>query len=569
MGGKREAHHVMTGSHRPRPRRTWWARAVVVATTLALSVGFAATAVADGPAAASAQGKPKKGGTVTYGLEAPTSNFCLPNSQLAISGIMVATALYDTLTAPTADGKFVPYLAQSVEHDPTYMIWTIKLRPNVTFHDGTPVDADAVKLNLDSFQGKNSQVSAPLFGFVFSNVDSISVVDPTTVQVNTKTPWVTFDEYLWSTGRLGMVAPAQLNSPDCSSDMIGSGPYKLDRFDPVTGNVDVSRNDNYWRKGYPYLDEIKFVPIAEESQRFTQFQGGALDMAHGSVGANITQYENLGDAAQLYKQPAGRREVTHTLINVKNPPFDDLSARIAIAEAVDVNGLNQLINDGKATLSHGVFDTKIPGYVKNNGYPKYNVADAKKRIAKYKKAHDGKMEFNYQSTNDQIAIDTARYIKSQLSKVGVTVNLPQPVDQPTIISQAIGGKVDAFGWRNYPGIDGDALYVWFYGTVADGAAANPVNFNHVDDPVINESLDKGRAEPDEATRKTLYETLDKQMSKEVYNLWGWYTPWFIAAKPNIKGVLGPNLPDASGGVGSEKPANVLAGFHQLLGIWKS
>jgi len=553
--------------NRSRSRHLRWV-ALIAAVSLSLALGATASG-ASAPSKASGQ-KPKSGGTITYGLEAPTTNFCLPNAQLAISGIMVTTAVYDTLTVPDKDGKYVPYLAQSVDHSPDYMSWTIKLRPNISFQDGEPLNADAVKLNLDAYSGKSSVVSAPLFGFVFSNVDSTQVIDPMTVQVNMKSPWVEFDQYLWATGRLGMAAPAQLNSPNCQTNMIGTGPFKLQNFDPVTGNVDVVKNTNYWRSGLPYLDGIKFVPVVDGSQRVTQFKGGALDVAHDSVGRDLTQYQKLGSEANVTQQPNGRMEVTHTLINITRPPFDDPNARKAVAEGVDRNAFNQLVNDGKARLANGVFDSKVEGYLANAGVPKYNPTDAKKLVKQYKDAHGGQFQFSYQSTTDQLGIDSARFLKSQLQKVGITVNLPQPVDQPTIISQAIGGQVDSFGWRNYPGLVGDSMYVWFYGTTQPNSqgAANPVNFNHINDPQLNQDLDQGRAQADPAQRKTLYEDYNKRLTSQFSPFWGWYTPWFIVTKSNVHGVLGPNLPDASGNTGSDKPSDVLAGYHQLLGLWK-
>jgi peptide/nickel transport system substrate-binding protein len=543
--------------------------ALGAAVAIVAAFGAVGTAAALAPSQGG-RGKPKSGGSITYGLEAPTTNFCLPNAQLAISGIVVTTAVYDTLTVPDKDGKYVPYLAQSVDHSPDYMSWTIKLRPNIRFQNGEALDADAVKQNLDAYAGKSTAVSAPLFGFVMSNVDSVNVVDPMTVQVNMKSPWVEFDQYLWSTGRLGIVAPAQLNSADCQTNMIGTGPFKLQSFDSVTGNVDVVKNPNYWRKGYPYLDEIKFVPVPDGSQRFTQFQGGALDVTHDSVGRDLTQYQGLGSAASITKQPNGRMEITHTLPNLSKPPFDDPNARKAIAEGIDRTKLNQLVNDGKARIANGVFDSKVEGYLSNAGYPKFNPKDAKKLVQQYKAAHGGTFEFSYQSTTDQLGIDVARFLKSELAKVGITVNLPQPVDQPTIINQAIGGNVDTFGWRNYPGLVGDTMYVWFYGTTQPNSqgARNPVNFNFFNNQQADQSLDQARAEPDQAKRTQLYQDFNKALTSNISDFWGWYTPWFIAAKSNVHGVLGPNLPDANGNPGSDQPTPVLAGYHQLLGLWK-
>ncbi|HKN45413.1 MAG TPA: hypothetical protein VJW23_15990, partial [Propionibacteriaceae bacterium] len=115
----------------------------------------------------------------------------------------------------------------------------------------------------------------------------------------------------------------------------------------------------------------------------------------------------------------------------------------------------------------------------------------------------------------------------------------------------------------------DSMYVWFYGTTAPGGGGrNPVNFNHIDDPQMNQALDQARAEPDQAKRTQLYEQFNKAITSPVYSFWGWYTPWFIVTKPGVKGVIGPNLPDTNGSPGSDKPTGVLAGYHQLLGLTK-
>ena len=142
----------------------------------------------------------------------------------------------------------------------------------------------------------------------------------------------------------------------------------------------------------------------------------------------------------------------------------------------------------------------------------------------------------------------------------MTVNLPAPVDQAQIINLAVGGAVDAFLWRNYPGQDPDTMYVWFKG-------GSIVNFNHIDDQVMNQALDDGRSNPDESARKTDYETFNKRMSSQAYNFWTWYTQWFLGARSNVHGFVGPNLPDASGAPGKDEAVDILAGYHQLLGIW--
>jgi peptide/nickel transport system substrate-binding protein len=134
------------------------------------------------------------------------------------------------------------------------------------------------------------------------------------------------------------------------------------------------------------------------------------------------------------------------------------------------------------------------------------------------------------------------------------------VDQATIISQAIGDQVDAFIWRNYAGGDPDSLYPWF-------ESGSLVNFNKIDDPKVDAALAAGRAEPDETKRTAIYEGLNRRLSSQAYNLYTWYVNWYVAEQSDVKGVLGPNLPDATGKPGKQKPVSVLAGYHQVLGIW--
>jgi len=230
---------------------------------------------------------------------------------------------------------------------------------------------------------------------------------------------------------------------------------------------------------------------------------------------------------------------------------------------VDRDTLNQISNDGKWEISNSVFDSKVMGHVADPGYPKYNPTEAKKLVDAWKNDNGGKSPtFSLQSTFDQVTQALAKEVNRQLKEVGITVNLPAPVDQATIINQAIGSQVDSFLWRNYPGEDPDTMYVWFYG-------GSVVNFNHVDDEVMNKALDDGRSDPDPTSRKGHYEDFNKRLSSQAYTLWSWYQTWYIAHDSKVKGILGPNLPDASGNPGTDKPAEILAGYHQLEGMWIS
>ena len=502
-------------------------------------------------------GKPQYGGTLTYSLEAKTTGFCVPRGQFAIAAIEVVSAIYDTLTQPTQDPDvYAPYLAKSVTGNADSTEWTIVVRPGVKFHDGTPLDGAAVKQNIDEWK------KGILLNFVYQDIDTTTVTAPDTVVVKTKRPWVDFPAFLWTSGRVGIAAPAQLNAgPGCETNLIGTGPFKLKSFDPTSGDVSTVKNPDYWRKGLPYLDGLNFKPNEESASRLTGIAGGDIDLTHSSGGKDLNTLKREAPKATIVAEPDGRMEISHTLINVTRPPLDNVDARRAVALAVDRKRLNQLANEGTSRLADQVFDTKITGYLPNLKYPAQNTAEAKKLVEQYKAAHGGQFAFEIQSTFDQSTQALFQEVKRQLAAVGVTVNLPKPVDQATIISKAIGGAVDSFGWRNYPGQDPDTLYVWFYGK-------SIVNFNHLDDPIINKALDDGRTSRDPAIRKKAYETFNKRMTDQVYNFWTWYTQWFVASQPNVHGVVGEPLPDAQGNP-TGKPVPMIAGIHQTVGLWKS
>ena len=202
--------HDHTGGNVRKVRLTGRRSSVVASalTTIAIVAGTVGTGGIAHAAArpAASVGKAGGGGTITYGVEGKTTQFCPYKTQAAISGIMIMQSMYDTITYPTSDGRVVPYLAKSVTPNADYSQWTITLREGIKFHDGTPLDAAALKLNMDKWK------EGILLQFVFSNMGQIDVVDPLTVKVTMKKPWIAFPWYLWTTGRTGIAAPAQLNS---------------------------------------------------------------------------------------------------------------------------------------------------------------------------------------------------------------------------------------------------------------------------------------------------------------------------------------------------------------------
>ena len=524
---------------------------VAVATFALLATGISSATVAS---AAKNPAKAGGGGTLNFGLEAEsTGGFCLPSAQLAASGIQVVDAVYDTLTTVNSKGKSVPLLAKSVTPNAEYTEWIIALRPGVNFHDGTPVDAAAVKLNIDSFMGKNPAIRSQLFPFVLKNVTAVDVVDPLTLKVSLAVPQIAFSDYLG--GRLGISAPAQLaNQTTCATNLIGSGPFVLDEW-RTNESLTVKRNPNYWQKGLPKADGIVFYPISDSRARLNRLEGGELDLMMTSSSLSIYDMKQKSKQGELKVITSDRgSEVAYLMLNQSNAPFNNKIAREAVALAGDANKVNQIRNRGLNTLATGPFPPDSPAHLKK--FPrKFNLAKAKKLVAQYESETGEKLAYEYLATTDPENIATAELNKEQSAKAGIDVTI-RSVDQATLINEALGGKFQAVGWRNHGLSDPDTQYVWWYST-------SPINFGKIKDPEIDRLLDEGRSETDPAKRVAIYKDLNRRFSSEIYNLWSWYTLWAEGYQNNVTGIKGVPLPDGGG-----RPAVLQGGIIPVTGLAK-
>jgi len=516
---------------RSRPRTRWGS---VVAVVTLLATAFVSAGVVAAPAGAATAG-PKPGGEVRFGLEGETTGgYCLWSSQLAISGIQVVSAVYDTLTSPNTKGKYVPNLAESVTPNADSTEWTIKVRPNIKFQNGEPLNADAVKLNIDQW------LKGTLFAFVFNNIDHTDKVDDLTVKVTTKTPWPAFPAYLFLVGRAGIMAPAQINdTTNCTSNLIGTGPFKLDSW-KVNESLTVSKNPNYWKKDakgnqLPYLDKITFVPVVDAPTRDNQLIGGQLDMLHTSSAQSIDKFRKTS-GYDTVTEPPGNRDVHYYMLNTAQAPFNNADARRAIAEALNIKQINQIRNKGLFQVTNSVIDSKAQGYVKNNGLPKYNPTDAKALVEKVKAANGGKFDVTFLTTDDTESLAEVQLLAEQVQKVGMSPNLSQ-VNQAQLINTALAGKFSVMVWRNFhsdPEFGDAANYVWWSKT-------SPINFPRIDDPAMQTALVDGRSAADADAD---YVTMNKEMGAGQYIIPGWFVDWTIVSK-GVKGILGAPLPDGS------------------------
>jgi peptide/nickel transport system substrate-binding protein len=551
------------------PRRTGpprlWALIVallaLVATACA-SVESGATQVSGGDDDDADAGPPQYGGHMVYGLEAETTNgWCLQEGQLAISGIQVARSIYDTLTVPNGNGEFVPFLAESVTPNAEFTEWTITLRDGITFHDGSPLTAEVVKNNLDAYRGQYPTRTSLLFIFVLKDIAATDVVDPLTVKVTTTRPWPSFPSFLYSSGRLGMTAQAQLDDTEtCARNLIGTGPFRLDEWQ-VNDHLTVVRNDDYWRTDadgnqLPYLDSIEFRPVTEQQQRTNGIKSGELDAFHMSSALAIDEFRALDEAEQFNMTESDDfAEVAFLMTNATKPPFDNQTARTAIAQALPIELATEINGKGVPTVANGPFAPGSLGYVEDTGMPRGDPDEARRLVAQYEEETGRPLEFQIATPPDPETLSSVQLAAQFFEDVGMKVTIVT-YEQSSLITEAIAKNFQLMAFRNYPGLDPDNNYVWWYGQ------ANPVNFSGFDDPDVNRLLDAGRATADPAQREQIYGELDRVLAERGYFLWTTWTIWAVPMTTELHGVVGARPPDGS------PDYTGLALGHDMAYMWK-
>ncbi|HKY13903.1 MAG TPA: ABC transporter substrate-binding protein [Microthrixaceae bacterium] len=484
------------------------------------------------------------GGTLTFALEAESSGgWCPVEAQFSAAGINVHNAIYDPLLIADENLEAQPYLAEEVTPNADFTQYTIKLRPNVKFHDGSPLTAAVVKLNLDLYRGEDAAVAETgrqplLFPFVFSDITSVDVVDDLTLTVSMARSWPAWPIYLAS-GRVGIAAEAQLRSPDCAESPLGTGPFKFESWVRNQELITV-KNPDYWRtdaegRKLPYLDRLVFKPIESGVGRFQALEGGTVDAGQWSQQSVFDDIEELSDEFTLIKELPGHREVGYGLMNVSQPPFDNQEIREMMAKAIDRDALNDITNNGEFEIANQPFDSKVSGYVEELEGPEYDPEAA----AEYFKDKGITFQLSYATDPNTKAL--AEDIQRQLKDVGVEITVDEK-DQSTLINQALSGNFNVVLFRNHPGSDPDGQYVWWH-------TGQPVNFGKINDPELDQLLDEGRTTLDPAARAAIYQDVARLFAEKQYNMWNWYTEWGIGAANKVHQAGYYSLPDGGKGAG--------------------
>ena len=369
----------------------------------------------------------------------------------------------------------------------------------MTFQDGTPFDAEAVKFNLDRELNPKNDCWCRSF---ISSIGSVEAKDKDHVVLHLKSPYAPLPYSL--AGIFGglVASPTAIKKygKDYANHPVGAGPFRF--VSQQSGNyVTVERWPGYWDKGKPYLDKVTFRAIPDAQARYGSLLSGAIQSDENAAFRQVAQ----GKANPKVKvQSIDGLGTIFMMFDVRKPPFDNEDARRAVGYATNFAPINKgLYHD----LYHPVQSPFPPASWAHQktvpDYPAYDPAKAKALVKKL-----GGLSFTFSVQNSPDTVQLAEALQSEWSQLGIKVSIKQE-DQVTLINDAhvFGYQAAIYRWR---GAFDPAL------TVSPFFSCN-ASFNHsgLCDKKLDEMMRAALVESDHAKRVELYHDVDNRAGTAV------------------------------------------------------
>ncbi|WP_018902643.1 TIGR04028 family ABC transporter substrate-binding protein [Rhizobium sp. 2MFCol3.1] len=517
----------------------------------ALSLGLLA-AVATFNAAWSAD-EPTKGGTLVYLEQQSHTNLYPPAGGFYPNG-GILNQITDKLTYQNPKTlEIEPWLAESWQVNDSATEYTFKLRPGVTFSDGTPLDAAAVAKNFDTFGLGNKALKQPA-SEVVNNYDRSEVIDPLTVKFYFKKSSPGFLQGTSVIGS-GIVSLSTLSLPfeqlGDATKIIGSGPFVVSG-ETLGKSLDLKAREDYsWgpaklqHQGRAYLDGIQYIITGEDSVRIGALLAGQADFIR-----QIQAYDEGQVATQGFSLYApGTRGVNNSIVfRPDNALVSDLNVRKALSLAVNRDEIISTIFSKNYPKATSILASTAIGYVPLTDKLQYDPEKAKSLLdeAGFKAGADGIREKDgqkliltaYESLPQPQSRATLQLIAQQWAKIGVKFNVlagdagSKTVDeldpQKTPVAVAMVGRADP-----------DVVKSQYYPTIRNlllqkGGTSDKVKT--FSDAKLNAVLDEIASEPNRDKRLEAVKQAQIYVLDQAYSIPLFEEPQAFAGAPYVKGV---------------------------------
>jgi glutathione transport system substrate-binding protein len=442
----------------------------------------------------------------------------------------VAKSFYQGLYGFDKDLKMVPVLAESHTVSKDGLVYTFKLKSGIKFHDGTPFNAEAVKVNFDRVTNPDNKLKRYN---LYKNIAKTEVVDATTVRVTLKEPFSPFINTLAHPSGV-MISPtalAKYGSKGIAQNPVGTGPFKFVEW-KATDYLKVAKWEGYWKKGYPKVDSITWRPVVDNNTRAAMMQ---TNEAHFAFPMPPETVDSLSKKPSLEVTSAPSIIHRYLSMNTQQKPFDNPKVREAINYAINKEALVKVAFSGYAVPAEGVVPHGVEYAAKLGPWP-YNPAKARELLkeAGYPNGFESTLWSAYNYTTAQKVI---QFVQQQLAQVGVKVQVQaleagQRVERVESAQDPATAPVRMYyvGWSSSTG-EAD----WALRPLLASESMPPKMFNtaYYKNPEVDADIAKALVTTSGAEKAKLYTDAQQRIWKDA--------PWAFLVTERLLSVRARNL----------------------------
>jgi peptide/nickel transport system substrate-binding protein len=426
--------------------------------------------------------------------------------------------LFDPLKKTESVETIIGELAEKWSWQDSYRNLVFFLRKGVKWHDGQAFTSRDVKFTFDMLR---EAADAPAKLRInprkdwYANIEAVEAADPHTVVFRLRKPQPSL--LLMLASGYAPVYAAHVPPASYRTGCVGTGPFKLKEWRKGE-YVEFVKNPDYFVKGRPYLDGLKYLIIAERGTRQAALQAGKLDVAFPGE-TTKTAAEQLKKAVpQLVVTPVSQNVNDNIIMNVKKPPFDNPKVRLAVSHAIDRRALVQAVHQGGAVVGAslapkpwgfwGLGERDLPGLPGYAAKPADEKAKAVKLMAEAGYTPDKPLKVEMVTRAIAIYVDMASFVINELKLVGIEASLKQ-IETAQWHPMATRGDYQI--GANLTGIGPDDPDANFYENYGCGS---PRNYSQYCSEQVGKMIDQQSQELDPKKRVELVYAIQKKLEAD-------------------------------------------------------
>ncbi|MFD2925009.1 glutathione ABC transporter substrate-binding protein [Halobacillus naozhouensis] len=378
-----------------------------------------------------------------------------------------------------------PRLAESYE-TPDETTWVIKLKEGITFHDGTPFNAEAVKYTFDQFM---SEERAAPRASLLEPVESVEVQDEYTVVIKTKEPYGPLLAALSHTNA-SIVSPEADKSGDLNQHPVGTGPFVFEEW--VQGShVTLSKNEEYWQ-GAPQLEKVTMKVVPEYSTAVSMLQTGEVQFVDAIPTEQLPRIESLKNVEVQKREGT---PVYYLGFNMNKEPFNNINFRKAVSHAINREAYVKQLN-GLGTKNESIIGPKVFGYDEGAADAGYSYDPEKAKQIIEENGFKGQ-QITLLAANRESYMKMAEIVQAQLTEVGLNVEI-ETMEWGTFLETTSEGnfQMTFLGWSNSTADGSELLYPNLHSD--NIGSSNRMGYNNSE---FDKLVDQSRVTVDQEVRK--------------------------------------------------------------------